>query len=61
MRRVNGEKILSTFDGQLDQPTPPHIVDKLIEASKKAKNHRYSASRGITKLRHAITGWYKRN
>ena len=38
-----------------------HIVEKMIEAARKGKNHRYSASRGITKLRHAISGWYKRN
>jgi Aspartate/tyrosine/aromatic aminotransferase len=38
-----------------------HIVEKMIEAARKGKNHRYSASRGITKLRHAIAGWYKRN
>ena len=59
--RQRGEDIIDFGMGYPDQPTPPHIVDKLIEASKKAKNHRYSASRGITKLRHAITGWYKRN
>ncbi|MDR4478399.1 MAG: alanine transaminase [Nitrospira sp.] len=59
--RQRGEDIIDFGMGNPDQPTPPHIVDKLIEASKKAKNHRYSASRGITKLRHAITGWYKRN
>ncbi|MBA2485797.1 MAG: alanine transaminase [Nitrospira sp.] len=59
--RQQGEDIIDFGMGNPDQPTPSHIVDKLIEASKKAKNHRYSASRGITKLRHAITGWYKRN
>ena len=59
--RQRGEDIIDFGMGNPDQPTPNHIVDKLIEASKKAKNHRYSASRGITKLRHAITGWYKRN
>ena len=59
--RQRGEDIIDFGMGNPDQPTPPHIVDKLIEASRKAKNHRYSASRGITKLRHAITGWYKRN
>jgi len=59
--RQRGEDIIDFGMGNPDQPTPPHIVDKLIEASKKAKNHRYSASRGITKLRHAITGGYKRN
>jgi alanine-synthesizing transaminase len=59
--RHRGEDIIDFGMGNPDQPTPSHIVDKLIEASKKARNHRYSASRGITKLRHAIAGWYKRN
>jgi alanine-synthesizing transaminase len=59
--RHRGEDIIDFGMGNPDQPTPPHIVDKLIEASKKARNHRYSASRGITKLRHAIAAWYKRN
>ncbi len=59
--RHRGEDIIDFGMGNPDQPTPPHIVDKLIEACKKARNHRYSASRGITKLRHAIAGWYRRN
>ena len=59
--RQQGEDIIDFGMGNPDQPTPSHIVDKMIDASRKAKNHRYSASRGITKLRHAITGWYKRN
>lgn len=59
--RQRGEDIIDFGMGNPDQPTPPHIVDKLIEASKKARNHRYSASRGITKLRHAVTSWYRRN
>jgi alanine-synthesizing transaminase len=59
--RQQGEDIIDFGMGNPDQPTPNHIVDKMIDASRKAKNHRYSASRGITKLRHAITGWYKRN
>ena len=41
--RQRGEDIIDFGMGNPDQPTPPHIVDKLIEASKKAKNHRYSA------------------
>ena len=59
--RHRGEDIIDFGMGNPDQPTPTHIVDKLIEACKKARNHRYSASRGITKLRHAIAGWYRRN
>ena len=58
--RQLGEDIIDFGMGNPDQPTPGHIVDKLIEAAKKEKNHRYSASRGITRLRHAITDWYKK-
>lgn len=58
--RHRGEDIIDFGMGNPDQPTPDHIVDKLIEVARNPKNHRYSASRGITKLRHAITGWYKR-
>jgi alanine-synthesizing transaminase len=46
--------------GNPDMPTPKHIVDKMVEATKNPRNHHYSASRGITKLRHAISAWYKR-
>ena len=59
--RQRGQDIIDFGMGNPDQPTPPHIVEKMIEAARKGKNHRYSASRGITKLRHAICGWYKRN
>ncbi len=59
--RQRGEDIIDFGMGNPDQPTPAHIVDKLIEAAKNGKNHRYSASRGITRLRHAITAWYKRH
>jgi len=59
-RRRAGEDIIDLGMGNPDMPTPKHIVDKLIEAARKSHNHRYSASRGITKLRHAISDWYKR-
>lgn len=59
--RTRGEDIIDLGMGNPDQPTPQHIVDKLIEASKNPRNHRYSASRGIPKLRTAICDWYKRN
>jgi len=47
--------------GNPDQPTPQPIVDKLVEAAGKPHNHRYSVSRGIYKLRLALTDWYKRH
>jgi len=58
--RRRGEDIIDLGMGNPDLPTPRHIVDKLIEAVKNPKNHRYSASRGITQLRVAICEWYKR-
>jgi len=58
--RHRGEDIIDLGMGNPDLPTPPHIVEKLMEAATKASNHRYSASKGITKLRHAICSWYKR-
>jgi alanine-synthesizing transaminase len=58
--RRKGEDIIDMGMGNPDIPTPKHIVDKLVEAAKKGRNHRYSASAGITKLRDAIAKWYKR-
>lgn len=59
-RRRAGEDIIDLGMGNPDIPTPKHIVDKLVEAVQKGHNHRYSASRGITRLRVAISDWYKR-
>ena len=59
--RRRGEDIIDFGMGNPDQPTPQHIVDKLCEAAGKSPNHRYSLSKGIPKLRLAITDWYKRN
>ncbi len=58
--RRAGVDIIDLGMGNPDLGTPQHIVDKLIEASQKTPNHRYSASMGITKLRMAISDWYKR-
>jgi alanine-synthesizing transaminase len=57
--RAQGEDIIDLGMGNPDMPTPKHIVAKLIEAAQNPKNHRYSASRGITRLRVAITRWYR--
>ena len=58
--RHAGNDIIDLGMGNPDLSTPTHVVDKLIEASQKPHNHRYSASMGITKLRMAIASWYKR-
>ncbi len=58
--RRAGEDIIDFSMGNPDGPTPPHIVEKLIEAAQKPKNYGYSVSKGIFKLRLAITDWYER-
>jgi alanine-synthesizing transaminase len=57
--RRRGEDIIDFGMGNPDQPTPKHIVDKLIEAVQRGDTHRYSVSRGIPRLRKAICDWYK--
>lgn len=58
--RQNGEDVIDFSMGNPDGATPEHIVNKLCEAAKKPKNHGYSVSKGIFKLRLAICDWYKR-
>lgn len=59
LRRA-GEDIIDLGMGNPDIPTPQHIVDKIVEAVKNGRNHRYSASAGIPKLRNAFASWWKR-
>ncbi|MFN8625250.1 MAG: alanine transaminase [Candidatus Binatia bacterium] len=58
--RRAGEDIIDFGMGNPDGPTPPHVVSKLVDAVSKPANHRYSVSKGIYKLRVAITDWYRR-
>jgi alanine-synthesizing transaminase len=58
--RKRGEDIIDFGMGNPDGATPKNIVDKLIEAAQKTQTHRYSLSRGIPRLRRAISQWYKR-
>ncbi len=57
--RARGEDIIDVGMGNPDQPTPKHIVDKLVEVSQREDTHRYSVSRGIPRLRLAICNWYR--
>jgi alanine-synthesizing transaminase len=57
--RHRGEDIIDFGMGNPDQPTPKHVVDKLVEASQRDNTHGYSISRGIPRLRRAICNWYK--
>lgn len=58
--RAAGRDIIDFGMGNPDQPTPEHIVDKLTEAARNPRAHRYSASRGITGLRRALAAYYER-
>ena len=58
--RRRGEDIIDFGMGNPDGPTPRHIVEKLCEAANRENTHRYSVSRGIPRLRRAITTWYQR-
>ena len=58
--RRRGDDIVDLSMGNPDGPTPQHIVDKLVEASRRPDTHGYSVSRGIPRLRRAICDWYKR-
>lgn len=73
--RARGEDIIDMSMGNPDQPTPKHIVDKLVEAAVRGTEsdyvkpelhdedgthtHRYSVSKGIPRLRRAMTKWYQ--
>ena len=73
--RARGEDIIDFGMGNPDQPTPRHIVDKLVEAAVRGTDsdyvvpehrdeegthtHRYSVSKGIPRLRRAMASWYK--
>jgi alanine-synthesizing transaminase len=56
--RRRGEDIIDFGMGNPDGATPQHIVDKMIEATRKPETHRYSLSKGIPRLRKAICNWY---
>ena len=56
--RRRGEDIIDFGMGNPDGATPQHIVDKMIEAARRPETHRYSLSKGIPRLRRAITRWY---
>tara|TARA_B110000503_G_scaffold34861_2_gene56872 strand:- start:1903 stop:3093 length:1191 start_codon:yes stop_codon:yes gene_type:complete len=58
--RAAGEDIIDFGMGNPDQPTPSHIVEKLIETARRPDTHGYSQSKGIPRLRKAICDWYQR-
>jgi alanine-synthesizing transaminase len=57
--RRRGEDIIDMSMGNPDGATPPHIVAKLNEVAQRPDTHGYSASKGIPRLRRAISHWYQ--
>jgi alanine-synthesizing transaminase len=58
--RRAGADVIDLGFGNPDLPSPEVTVAKLAEAAQNSRNHRYSASRGIPKLRQAIADHYRR-
>ncbi len=58
--RRSGRDVIDMGFGNPDIPSPDLAVEKLAEAARNPRNHRYSASRGIPKLRMAVAALYKR-
>lgn len=58
--RAAGRDVIDLGMGNPDQPTPPHIVEKLIEAVQNPRAHGYSMSKGIPGLRRAYAAYYRR-
>jgi len=59
-KRAQGADIITLAVGDPDMPTPPHIIDALVQAARDPANHRYPESEGMPELRRAIADWYKR-
>ena len=57
--RRRGEDIIDFSMGNPDGATPPHIVEKLVQVAQREDTHGYSTSRGIPRLRRAISRWYQ--
>lgn len=58
--RHSGVDVIDLGFGNPDLPSPDVAVEKLSEAVHNPRNHRYSASRGIPKLRSAVSDLYMR-
>ncbi|MFN3959944.1 MAG: LL-diaminopimelate aminotransferase [Parvularculaceae bacterium] len=58
--RAAGRDVIDFGMGNPDMPTPPHIIEKLIEAAQKPRTNRYSASKGVPGLRRSIVRYYER-
>jgi alanine-synthesizing transaminase len=58
--RAAGRDVIDFGMGNPDMPTPPHVIEKLVEAAQKPRTNRYSASKGVPGLRRSIARYYER-
>jgi LL-diaminopimelate aminotransferase len=58
-KKAEGADVVSFAIGDPDIPTPPHILNRLHEASQDPQNHRYPESEGLPELRKTIAEWYE--
>ena len=58
--RKQGRDLIDLGIGDPDLPTPGNIIEKLYQASKDPRNHKYALDQGMLVLRQAIADWYKR-
>ena len=58
--RAEGRDIIDLGIGDPDQPTPEYIIEALYRAALDPASHRYALDQGMSELRRAIGGWYKR-
>ena len=59
-KRAQGVDVISFAIGDPDLPTPPHIIDALVEAARDPANHHYPETEGLPEFRRAIAAWYER-
>ncbi|MBI4298445.1 MAG: LL-diaminopimelate aminotransferase [Chloroflexi bacterium] len=60
VKRSQGIDVITFAIGDPDIPTPPHIINRLREASLDSRNHRYPETEGLPEYRRAVSQWYKR-
>jgi LL-diaminopimelate aminotransferase len=59
-KRAQGIDVVSFGIGDPDIPTPPHVIDALVEAARDPANHRYPETEGLPEFRRAVANWYER-
>ena len=59
-KKAEGVDVISFGIGEPDMPTPPHIIDALVTASRDPETHKYPESDGLPELRRSMADWYQR-